>query len=874
MAGTYNYDRLPAIEETQDIAEYIDTAWHTPESENAQNSSAMLRNPSSDSASPNYSTVQRNETADHASLNSSNSYNSSSNSIDKTKNGWEKDVNRIRRKPLPRYMQSSVRNHPAADIEPTRIGRGVWKDQFLVDRSLRGMALLTTLFAIAMLTVVCVYAKAFGARANKFSSSIGGQTMNCNDVTHTNTVLLLAINVAATMLLGMSNTYQQLVTSLKVGDLKHMLEKFGDSRVGTNSPFNINHKQSGKKKSWAAWLLLVVTSLPIHFLANSLIGPSYIFEPPQTVEYQEVGYNETSSSSNSYYSNQAPIYSNSFICWSAFKSGRAHIAEAKILLLQDSEDALGSPVSGSSYTKIIVRYARENCSGLANTTTDVRALEFDALSANNVTASGYIRFQEGGCTVDGSVKCTLSDPVPAKCRLNVRLNAAFVLTVALIIKAVYMVTVNIVARGHFKRSLLTFGDVIVASASNPELRIQGECMVNAGETYRRRNTHTCHKHCKNPDESKTGDEIAHCQKCKKYNDTNRFHNESQPTISTKIKRTLISNLGNTALTQMCIMLFCCIVLMAGSLAVAVPLGMSMSSINEQCDFEASYGYYYDSSCKMSKAQRVAMQSGGWGGFNSSIRVAELPPDELKNEFISFCISNGAQFIYSLLYLLLIYNITLVSQEKDWGTLEHRRKRLRCTIVKGPSFKEDYLLQLPKKILFPVMTYSIVTHWMLGEALQTQEAVWMDNSPEINRHVEHSKYMITYAAYPLWVATGLILLMTTLCWWAFTYRREGFIPQMFGSIRTLCSATSQLDDFPENGIMWGDLGMGKLYRHAGLSPEEVMKIVPYELYAGMCGDEEENVVRRVSGHGMEGENLPLLWRGKGSDAGTGIREEED
>jgi hypothetical protein len=110
-------------------------------------------------------------------------------------------------------------------------------------------------------------------------------------------------------------------------------------------------------------------------------------------------------------------------------------------------------------------------------------------------------------------------------------------------------------------------------------------------------------------------------------------------------------------------------------------------------------------------------------------------------------SNGAQFIYALLYLLLIYNITLISQEYDWGMLEHQRKRLRCTIVKGECFKQDYLLQLPKKILFPIMTYSVITHWMLGEALQTQEAVWMDYSPDLNRHVEHSKYMVCFSYTP-------------------------------------------------------------------------------------------------------------------------------
>ncbi|KAF1851392.1 uncharacterized protein K460DRAFT_362139 [Cucurbitaria berberidis CBS 394.84] len=187
--------------------------------------------------------------------------------------------------------------------------------------------------------------------------------------------------------------------------------------------------------------------------------------------------------------------------------------------------------------------------------------------------------------------------------------------------------------------------------------------------------------------------------------------------------------------------------------------------------------------------------------------------------------------------MMIYNITLVSQERDWGKLEYCRKRIRCTIAAGESFSQDYLLQLPKKILFPIMAYSVMTHWMLGEALQAQEAIWLENSN--GRYVEHSKYMITYAAYPLWIATFLILLMTGVCWWAYTYRREGFIPQMYGSIRTLCAATTQLDDFPSNGVQWGDLGQGQSFRHAGLAAEDVMKIVPNELYAGTSPDLQEN-----------------------------------
>lgn len=77
----------------------------------------------------------------------------------------------------------------------------------------------------------------------------------------------------------------------------------------------------------------------------------------------------------------------------------------------------------------------------------------------------------------------------------------------------------------------------------------------------------------------------------------------------------------------------------------------------------------------------------------------------------------------------------------------------------------------------------------------------------------------------------MLIMTSGCWWAFTYRREGYIPQMFGSIRVLCASTTELDDFYPGGVQWGDLGEGKQFRHAGLTSCEVQTIHPNELYAG-------------------------------------------
>jgi hypothetical protein len=76
------------------------------------------------------------------------------------------------------------------------------------------MALLTAVFAIALVIICVTNVKLFAKRPNLHSTSIGGDSKSCKSVVRTNTALLLIINVAATMILGMSNTYQQLVTSL------------------------------------------------------------------------------------------------------------------------------------------------------------------------------------------------------------------------------------------------------------------------------------------------------------------------------------------------------------------------------------------------------------------------------------------------------------------------------------------------------------------------------------------------------------------------------------------------------------------------------------------------------------------------------------
>lgn len=252
-------------------------------------------------------------------------------------------------------------------------------------------------------------------------------------------------------------------------------------------------------------------------------------------------------------------------------------------------------------------------------------------------------------------------------------------------------------------------------------------------------------------------------------------------------------------------------------------------------------------CQQGQAHFLKYRFGYFGGFDTAASLGQLQMNSLNSEIAAFAISNGAQLLYSVIYLLLIYNFTLITMEHDWGKFERVRSRLRCTIVEGEGFKQSYLLQLPKKFLYPMMFFSSMMHWLLGQSISTKETIWSDNT-DPTHPVEYSRYEVVFGAYAIWLSTALMLAQTGICWWAFTYSREGFMPQMYGSIRACCAATSQLASFPKAGIKWGDLGEGKKFRHAGFSADEVDEIIPAELYCGL--ESEEDDLRKLDETGVE------------------------
>jgi hypothetical protein len=531
------------------------------------------------------------------------------------------------------------------------------------------------------------------------------------------------------------------------------------------------------------------------------------------------------------YTYSGGINSDDSACWTAFRAN-AYVLPQDINQLDPSYNTniLGN---STTYASVEVQYTSNCTQYLKNTEITT------ALAETSTSTTSYLpTYAVGNCSMGTDVTCYLSDPQARQCRMNVRMQAAFILGGCLLIKAIYMILLNFRARHSTKNHCLTYGDVLVASVLDPELKIQNECLLNSGDGYRVAVKHTCHKHCKDPVPSITGDTIGHCQKCKKFNETNMAADLPHPSIAIKYKRSLLSNLGSTAITQMLILMFSSLAMLAVSIMLLVSIGSTRSDYYQECTKKNPNFYGID--CSQSLGSIMKANFGTWGGFSSSATLASLSPDSLGSEFIAFAISNGAQFIYSLLYLLLIYNLTLISMEHEWGNWELKRRRPRCTIVSGRAFEQSYFLQLPSKILLPLMGYASLMHWLLGQAISTTETIYTD--PE--HGIEHSLYFVSFHPillqhfhgmriadrvvdvgyirgvsdfllnYPYGSHDGGVLVgihvykrgvhSSDVCSPShsiLTHRPDN--SSRYGSIRTCCASTTELTDFSHEGILWGD-----------------------------------------------------------------------
>jgi hypothetical protein len=166
--------------------------------------------------------------------------------------------------------------------------------------------------------------------------------------------------------------------------------------------------------------------------------PTDIIYTPMESEVEQYSY-------NNYYSSGS---GHDVACWTAFRANSYELPSSlEYLSSQYNYDRLGN---STTYQSVEVKYT-SNCTDYVNNVDVSTALEDIHMS----TYGNYIgNISVGGiCVMGQNVVCNLGDQQDRQCRMNVRMQAAFILGACLIIKVSLLVSFLDVNGIAFEKSL-------------------------------------------------------------------------------------------------------------------------------------------------------------------------------------------------------------------------------------------------------------------------------------------------------------------------------------------------------------------------------------------------------------------------------------
>jgi hypothetical protein len=150
-------------------------------------------------------------------------------------------------------------------------------------------------------------------------------------------------------------------------------------------------------------------SQPVHFLANSIVGPSFYIHMPTNITYKHMDSPVSTMAAYEYSDDSLYVSPDDVACWTALR--------ANIYRLPGSFEELSNQynfaVLGNSttYESVLVQYT-SNCTEYVNNTDYAGAME----NVHSRTGGG-VTVGVGNCTLGSSVICILSNPQPKQCRM-------------------------------------------------------------------------------------------------------------------------------------------------------------------------------------------------------------------------------------------------------------------------------------------------------------------------------------------------------------------------------------------------------------------------------------------------------------------------
>ena len=230
----------------------------------------------------------------------------------------------------------------------------------------------------------------------------------------------LFVNTIGTMILGLSNYIQQMCASPTIEEVSDGFRKHGDVVFGSNSASAVF--RLGQRTLSAAWIGLMVTSLPLHITLNGITG---------------------------------------FAAKSVL-ADRLALTPSQINLLSPTWLSWNN-VTAEGCANLLVS-SRAHVTNFDNITILIKdGLPDDAVSYYNGSGESYY------AQASDIINCYVN-MIPSECQLSVRWFPLLFTSIAIIAKAT-IVSVLIRCHSHFQiPQFSTLGDMIVLGARHPELR--------------------------------------------------------------------------------------------------------------------------------------------------------------------------------------------------------------------------------------------------------------------------------------------------------------------------------------------------------------------------------------------------------------------
>jgi len=313
---------------------------------------------------------------------------------------------------------------------------------------------------------------------------------SCSKVKTTITCIHLAVNILGTLLLGASNVCMQLLCAPTRGEVDAAHAKHKWLGIGISSLKNLFYVD--RKKS-ALWVLLGLSSVPLHLLWNSAFvnnfsDNAYVYNAVTEGFLQGAPHNTTLSRINGYpdvaqsmldsFRNQSLVLLHVTDCIKAYAN--EFVSEySNLLLVYDMDD---------DYNSLLLQRQDDTrgiwmCGDYDYDFADLiqkNATYWNPFSHDHSTPSVLSWTPDGtDYSLDGSIKYCLAEKANTPCRLGVSLPIMAIVLGCNVVKTVCFIMTLLIGGSMYP--LVTNGDAVQSFLLRPDSSLQGRCLASKSD---------------------------------------------------------------------------------------------------------------------------------------------------------------------------------------------------------------------------------------------------------------------------------------------------------------------------------------------------------------------------------------------------------